>query len=125
MYMSGFCPETDLVFYKKGDTIMSGGYTIESMLMNGGIPPMTTDNNNIQKGGGVSSMFKNLAVPAGLLFLQQEVKEKKYESANQSHVDEDMHDKLLELVSPENRKKFSIKTRRNKNTSTKNKTRKK
>lgn len=123
MYMSTLSPE-DLVYYEKDGKIMSGGYAIESLLMKGKIAPMSTANTHTQKGGSVSSIFKNMAVPAGLLLLQQEVKNKQYDYKNNEHVEDDLHDKLLDLISPEEKKTFSIKTRRNKPKIKQRKTRK-
>ena len=126
MYMSTLSPE-DLVYYEKDGKIMSGGYAIESLLMKGKIPPMSTSNTHGQKGGNVSSIFKNMAVPAGLLLLQQEVKNKQYNYKNNNHIEDSLHDKLLDLISPEEKKTFSIKTRRNnpqKNSQKQKKTRK-
>jgi hypothetical protein len=82
----------DLIFYKEGGNIMSGGFSVESILLNKGEAPMYTANSlsslegggeEEQQGGGkhkqkqnqkqiegkqVSSVFKNLAVPTGLLY---------------------------------------------------------
>ena len=64
----------ELLFYKKDDNIMSGGYSINSIFLNDGISPMKTLNSleNDQTGGKkVSSIFDNLAVPAGLFLINQ------------------------------------------------------
>lgn len=64
----------ELLFYKEGDNIMSGGYSINSLFLNDGISPMKTLNSleNDQTGGKkVSSIFDNLAVPAGLFLINQ------------------------------------------------------
>jgi len=71
--MSIFSPN-DLVFYKENDTIMSGGYLIDSILLKKGISPMNTLNqyggigNYNSTNNSVSNIFENLAVPAGLLY---------------------------------------------------------
>lgn len=66
----------ELLFYKNGDKIMSGGYGINSMFLNDGISPMRTFNSleSGQAGGSnkVSSIFDNLAVPAGLFLLNNQ-----------------------------------------------------
>ena len=58
----------DFIFYKENGKIMSGGYTVNSILLNSGISPMQTNNIGNQTGGKVSSVFENLAVPAGLFY---------------------------------------------------------
>ena len=55
---------------------MSGGYSIDSLLLKEGISPMQTfnslENGSNQMGGNkASNIFENLAVPAGLLFINK------------------------------------------------------
>ena len=75
----------DLLFYKEqqggNDIIMSGGYSVDSYLLKAGLSPIQTFNSlegksqmeGNQEGGSkqVSSIFENLAVPAGLFFNNQ------------------------------------------------------
>jgi hypothetical protein len=84
MYMSHLSP-ADMVFYKEVDEktkegkIMSGGFSIESLLLNNGESPMYTANSpsNLSGGNTVSGIFKNLAVPAGLLYQKNYEKKRK------------------------------------------------
>jgi hypothetical protein len=68
----------ELLFYKNGDIIMSGGYGIKSMFLNDELSPMRTFNSleSGQAGGKntdkVSSIFDNLAVPAGLFLINNQ-----------------------------------------------------
>jgi hypothetical protein len=70
----------EMVFYNEGGKIMSGGYSINSMFLNDGLSPMRTMNSleSTQAGGGdkskdkVSSIFDNLAVPAGLFLINNQ-----------------------------------------------------
>ena len=67
---------TDMIFYKEGQKIMSGGYSIDSILLKNGLPPMKTIQlSTMQNGGGdgsVATMFGgDLAVPAGLYYINQ------------------------------------------------------
>ena len=68
----------ELLFYKNGDIIMSGGYGIKSMFLNDELSPMRTFNSleSGQSGGKntdkVSSIFDNLAVPAGLFLINNQ-----------------------------------------------------
>jgi len=68
----------DMVFYKEGEKIMSGGFSIESLMWKNGESPMYTANNpnNLTGGNSVSGIFKNLAVPSGLLY-QKPVEKKR------------------------------------------------
>jgi len=68
----------DMVFYKEGEKIMSGGFSIESLMWKNGESPMYTPNNpnNLSGGNSVSGIFKNLAVPSGLLY-QKPVEKKR------------------------------------------------
>ena len=99
-YFSG----DDLVFYQENNKIMSGGYLINSIMLKEGISPMTTIN---EKYGGaknnsdkVSSLFENLAVPAGLFYINpKQSDECVYDELNDHAVlSDDIHDKLFELI---------------------------
>jgi len=74
--MSQFSAE-DMIFYKNNDLIMSGGFSVESVLLKNGNSPMYT-NNSLNGGDGtrdkVSDIFKNYAVPAGLFYQQNKEK---------------------------------------------------
>ena len=61
----------DLVYYKENNRIMSGGFNINSILMNQNISPVLSMNKSEQVGGNVSNLFKSLAVPTGLLYLHE------------------------------------------------------
>ena len=106
---------------------LSGGYKIKSFFMQGGISPLTTLNNENQQGGKVSSPFENLAVPAGLFYINQRVP--KNDNDKQEHyykkhemVSDDIMDKLFGLVQAN--KKQQRKTRKNINRQDKRKSRK-
>lgn len=104
--MSHFSGE-DLIFYKDTNSgqIMSGGYLIDSIMLKNGISPMTTYN---YKGGfkdkgddedKVSSIFENLAVPAGLFYMNERTP--LIDSCEFQQVDslsDDIHERLLAFV---------------------------
>ena len=127
----------DLIFYKENGKILSGGYSIDSILLKNNISPMTTLNTN-QMGGGknVSSSFENLAVPAGLLYLHNSNSKTNNNNNNtnefnneyRDHVtmDDDLHDKLFKLAEVNKpKKKRSIKNKKSiKETKSKKKSRK-
>ena len=97
----------DLIFYKENDKIMSGGYLINSILLNQGLPAMTTLNQNYYGGqrdaeSKVSSIFENLAVPAGLFYMNTKteiIKNQPFDDEIQ-HVPltDDLHDQLFALI---------------------------
>ena len=111
--------QNDFVYLKNGDTIESSGYKINSLLMSSEMSPMTTINqvvntNQNQSGGSVSSILNDLAVPAGLLLLQQKslkhYNENSISNDNQV-IHDDLFDKLFKLSQPIKNKKL---TKRNK-----------
>ena len=108
--------------------IIGGGYKINSMFLQGGNPIITTINsNNQQNGGKVSSPFENLAVPAGLFYVNMRVPKKDVNRESQhyykSHeiISDDMIDKLYSLIEVD--KKRKRKTRKHHNKTDKTKTR--
>jgi hypothetical protein len=103
----------DLIFDKNGENgIFGGGFSVNSIMMQDGISPIMTfnNNNNNKIGGGlgqVSDIFSGLAVPAYAYHNGgSKVKNnsyKNYESDDDSDEDDgvingDLHDKLLDLV---------------------------
>ena len=105
--------DNELVLYKnKDNSYKGGGYDVNSILLREGISPIITYNNDNQHGGGlanvnlVSKLFNNLAVPAGLLYLQQSVKSnnKLLNSQNNSTINTNLYDKLISLMSSPNKK---------------------
>jgi len=104
-------------------TFIGGGYKINSFFLQGGNPIITTYNNNLsdnQSGGKVSSPFENLAVPAGLFYINQRLpknylddeidSDKKYHYYKQHEtVSDDMIDKLFGLVDSDKKRKRKTK----------------
>jgi len=97
--------DNELVFNRQDGKIQSGGFTIDSILLQKGGSPLTTLNSNTelkQNGGGqsVSELFKNLAVPSGLLHFEN----KQYGGTTHSRthkngvISEDIYEKLLKFV---------------------------
>ena len=132
--MSTFLKD-DLIFYKADDgKIMSGGYSVESRMLQDGISPMRTL--NLEQLGGkdkkeskVSNGFENLAVPAGLYYITQPQSKTKYKeqnSYNKEHtpLSDDIFDKLYEMIEYNEKKKRKTK-KQNLNVDKKHKTTKK
>jgi hypothetical protein len=114
---------------------IGGGYKVNSYFLQQGLSPMTTyninNNNNVDQKGGklenerkgekVSSPYENLAVPAGLFYINQkmakplkmDINENDYENDYKEHkmLPDDIFDKLFNLV--EYDKKQKRKTRKN------------
>ena len=109
----------DLVFNKNGENgIFGSGFSVNSIMIQSGISPIMTFNNNKKKGGGererekeepdqVSDIFSGLAVPAYAYHnggsKSKSNSYKSYESDDDSDDDNgvingDLHDKLLDLV---------------------------
>ena len=121
----------DLVITKEGKNVMSGGYKIDNLFLQNNISPFKTDNSSNQEGGNVSSMFSNLAVPAGLLLLQQKTNKKTFSSMynkdSSEIIDSTLYDKLLGIASGKKEKKVKKERKRKtrtKKTSSNKKTRK-
>jgi hypothetical protein len=101
---------SELVMYKKGQHVMSGGYKINSIL--------ASQNKSLTKsqtGGDVGSILTNLAVPAGLLFLQQKSSNKTLNSLSfkSDVVSDSLYDRLLSHVDKKNKYKYNKKSRTN------------
>jgi hypothetical protein len=121
----------DLVFYSDSNNeIYSGGFSINSIMMKGGISPFTTLNKmNEQTGGSVSDLFKDLVVPSWLVSQGNiftggtRQNNKDSDSDDDEIISDDLHDKLIALVTVSDAEIKSKKkqTKRNKNKAVKNK----
>lgn len=108
---------------------VGGGYTIDSYLLKTDTPVMTTFNNNYDNdddqdnennlvgGKQVSSPFENLAVPAGLFFINQKSPKHNYheKTGNYNMISDDIHDKLFDLINYDKKKHSTNKKRSKKN----------
>lgn len=132
----------DLVFYKEGENVMSGGYKLNSIFLQNGVSPMQTNNiNNINNGKKrnkglesssdsdsekslyldkeVSSLFNDLVIPVGLffnnskLFSENKVPFNKYEE--HTMISDDIFDKLFNMVEYDSKKNKFSKTKKMKN----------
>lgn len=91
--------------------IHSGGFSVKSIMMKKGISPiMTLNTNAAQKGGGdmVSDLFNDLAVPNWAITYnmfgghsQYNEKDDYSDSDEDNFIDDDLHNKLLDLVKQE------------------------
>jgi len=113
-------PENDLVFYEKDNQLFGGGYKLESDLLKSSIKNKSQNSN--LSGGNLLNGIKDLAVPIGLLYVQNKAKKNfyKYENNNET-IDDNIYDQLLNMMKPDERKQYSIKTRKNKTKNNKTK----
>ena len=131
----------EMVYNKEDDKIMAGGYSVNSLLLNQGIPAAYADHVG-GKGGKhedekVSDRFKHLAVPVGLYLGSnysntKQNSKKMQNSAESSVINDDLYEKLLKLAegnSNEHKKEKHTKkknnTKKKKDTKKKNNTKKK
>ena len=105
----------DLTLCHADGSVYAGGYEISSILQS----PMTTIVNQ-SKGGGnkVSDIFRNLAVPSGLLCLQGSKCAGLPRGENKGVVDHKVYNRLMELASIKGARKRN-KTRGRKSSTTK------
>lgn len=118
----------ELVFNNDVDKgIHSGGFSVNSILLKGGMSPIMTINtpNNIIGGANkVSDLFNDLVVPNWTLSYNNRIVGGKYKEVEHNNSDsdddvinDDLHDKLLELVKEHNTKIKEVndhKTKKNK-----------
>ena len=94
----------------KNGCLRGGGFKIESNLLN-----ETMNNKDVQTGGNINIMntFKNLVVPAGLFYTQKKVQKNKsiHYEYNNEELNEELYDKLLNMVEPDNRKLHARKSK--------------
>jgi len=143
----GFRPD-ELVMFQQDGKVMSGGYRVNSLLMNGGNSPITSyfkggslerrndldsnkiiDENEIEEDDDKSKdPFNNLAVPAGILLIVQQPSQSEYEKksyANEKYrncdmLSDDIYDKLFEYASFKGRNKGQKNKETNKKITKKN-----
>jgi hypothetical protein len=120
-----------LIFNQNGGDTFVAGYMIPETFGKITTYNGLQDENNPQKGGNielVSNLFKGLAVPAGLFLIQQNYGDKSnkkpYQIIKQNVIEDDLYEKLFNMVSNNDKKKFIKKTRINKNKHYNKKTRK-
>ena len=114
---------SDMVFNNEDGNIMSNGYLIDNIFLNSNQSALNTNNSKIHGGGSISSIFKDLAVPTGLLYLQQKPTNH-YRSSTFGEnevVDDTLYDKLLKLIEPDDIKKKQPTKKRKKSKNNKTK----
>jgi hypothetical protein len=107
----------DLIFYSSGENIYSGGFSVDSLLMKGGVSPMSSISDKQFESNSTrdfSSIFgKNYAIPP-MWFLSPS-SETMYKTGGANYefhdddqenthgvIEEDLHDKLLKILEASN-----------------------
>ena len=72
--------------------------------MGGNSAPIATMNGG-KAGGSVSSVFKDLAVPAGLLYMQRSIAARHKHEKTNDMIPDGLYDKLFSLAEEEEKKK--------------------
>jgi hypothetical protein len=138
-FTSEITPE-DLILYKEGDKIYSGGFQVNSVLLKQGVSPFSSfqkagqiasdDNYNGTEetnSNSVSDLFKNLAIPSGLLYLPNKLKTNDFEEneiiqkdtyveqeVDNDYVTDDIYDTLMDLASTNTYSKGGTRKKRSK-----------
>jgi hypothetical protein len=129
---------SDLVFNRKSDGIMSCGYKVSNALLNstlnvqygGGVGggQQNKEKKTSEYDIKTAKLMEDLVVPSGLYYCHPITKHKVFNhkvskkgkasdsedehEGDDSVIDESLYDKLLELVSPDSRRKYDKKTRK-------------
>jgi hypothetical protein len=127
--MSELSPN-DLVLYSNSDGKMySGGFNINSIFLNKELSPIFNINTSSTQYGGnnVSELFDNLAIPRGLLYLNdrieggnnQRIPIENDESSENDVINDDIYNKLLNSVELKKSKHIKTKNKKHKKKGTK------
>lgn len=99
--------------------VYSGGFSVNSIMMKSGLSPILTINKPLQSGGAtkVSDLFNDLVVPNWALSYSMRGGEYKDESSDSdseydSDVNDELHNKLLDLVREHDIKSAGAKKRK-------------
>ena len=96
--------DLDMIYNMNDGKIMAGGYSVNSILLNDQQPALYQQQQEGGKGTKkVSDRFKNLAVPAGLLYINDNSSDNSQINNNESNaiINDALYEKLLHLAGPE------------------------
>lgn len=112
-----FFNDTDLVVYKnEKKKVMSGGFQVNSVLLDENVSASNSYNVKNNENSSVSSIFSNLAIPVGLLMIDQVNKVSQYDTTyHDEMLDNSLHERLLQNINPNSRKLFNKRTRKSNN----------
>ena len=105
----------DLILNNQDGHIQSGGFLINNIFLNNNDSAMFINNKKNELGDKVSDFFKDLAVPSGLLYLQQKPSKKIFiNEDNKNIVDDNLYEKLFKLLEHTKNNKLKTKKKHNK-----------
>jgi hypothetical protein len=88
----------DLIITKNSaDETICGGFKVNNILLNSNNPAIVTMNAGEKTFNKVSSLFDDMAVPAGLLFIQDKLTPR-YSEKTTNIIDDTIYDKLFNLA---------------------------
>ena len=111
----------EMIFYKEGGKIMSGGFEVNSSLLSGGIPVATIQNDKNAKGGSgkkVSDLFNHLVVPVGLYYEGLSGGKKSHynydtpDTEEREEISDDIYEQLLQHHLEKNNKQQQVNPRK-------------
>lgn len=104
----------DLIIYNKDDTLCAGGFGLNTILASKNLPPIITFNKDKSNtSNDISNLYGDLAIPVGLIYIESNQQKKpEYETEDKGFSSDDMHEKLLSLLSPSSRINHNNKTRK-------------
>ena len=109
----------DLILNNQNGNIQSGGFLINNLFLNNNESAMFINNKQNELGDKVSDFFKDLAIPSGLLYLQQKPSKKifidKNSENNEKIIDDDLYEKLFKLLEHTKTNKAKTKKHNKKN----------
>ena len=114
----------DLIITKNSaDETICGGFKVNNILLNSNNPAIVTMNAGKKTLNKVSSLFDELAVPAGLLFIQDKLNPR-YSEKTGNIIDDTIYDKLFNLAQINTKKRTKKRLKINRKKGTKNRTNK-
>ena len=104
----------DLIITKNSNNeTICGGFKVNNILLNSNNPALITMNSSKKPLNKVSSLFDDLAVPAGLLFINDKMTPR-YSEKTDKIIDETLYDKLFNLASINSKKQSKKRLKINK-----------
>jgi hypothetical protein len=114
----------DLIITKNSaDETICGGFKVNNILLNSNNPAIVTMNAGKKTLNKVSSLFDELAVPAGLLFIKDKLNPR-YSEKTANIIDDTIYDKLFNLAQINTKKQTKKRLKINRKKGTKNRTNK-
>ncbi|MAU35899.1 MAG: hypothetical protein CMD14_00810 [Flavobacteriales bacterium] len=100
----------DLIISNNNNETICGGFKINNLLLNSNNPAFVTLNNNKIIDNKVSSLFNDLAVPTGLLYIQEKMNPSRKENSD-AVIEDSLYNKLVSLAEtkPKNKSRKRLK----------------